>query len=219
MFDKLINLEYYIFTKVGDIMIINSKFDRTLLLILMFDRKNRDDIADFIRNIPNDLYERIYEELDNCPKDDDSYPLRKITKAFRNNDGDTYFYNISLNDCQIIINLSIWKMYDSSYHEVKQICMYPLSLDEIKDIDSEYPKYIGDYYHTISKMSFLYNTVICRGKDRGYELIYGDESEVIIQDVDGKLEKSINIDRIFNNINLDDLVDKKSFNRLVRKKK
>ena len=219
MFDKLIKLEYYIFTKVGDFMVINSSFDRSLWLMLACDRKNRYDIADFIRNIPNDLFERIYVELKMCSKRDDSYPLRKITKAFRNEDNDTYFYDISVNMEQIIINLSIWKWNDSSYHDVRQICIYPLTLEEIKNIDSEYPKYIGDYYHTISKMSFLYNTVICNGNDRGYELIYGDKYEVIIQDVDGKLEKTINIDRIPNEININDLVNKKSINKLVRKRR
>ena len=214
MFDKLIKLEYYIFTKVGDFMVINSSFDRSLWLMLVCDKKNRYDIADFIRNIPNDLFIRMHDELDGC----DNLCLRKITKAFRNEDNDTYFYDISLNMEQIIINLSIWKWNDSSYHDVRQICIYPLTLDEIKNIDSEYPKYIGDYYHTISKMSFLYNTVICNGNDRGYELIYGDEYDVVIQDVDGKLEKNINIDRIPNDIDMFDLVNKKSVNRLVRKK-
>ena len=45
MFDKLIKLEYYIFTKVGDFMVINSSFDRSLWLMLACDRKNRYDIA------------------------------------------------------------------------------------------------------------------------------------------------------------------------------
>lgn len=200
-------------------MIINSRFDRTLWLMLVCDRKNRDDIANFIKNIPDDLFERIHVELEKCFKDDDGYPLRKITKAFRINDDDTYFYNISLNDCQIIINLSIWKMSDSNYHEVKQICMYPLKLDEIKNIDCDYPIYIGDFYHTISKMSFIYNTVVCKGNDRGYELVYGDEYDIIIQDVDGEIEKNIGIDRIPNEININDLVNKKSINKLVRKRR
>lgn len=202
-------------SKVGDFMIINSSFDRTLWMMLSCDKKNRDDIADFIRNIPSDLFIRMHDELDGC----DNLCLRKITKAIRNEDNDTYFYDISLNMEQIIINLSIWKMNDSSYHEVRQICIYPLTLEEIKNIDSEYPKYIGDYYHTVSKMSIIYNTVICRGNDRGYEIVYGDEFEVVIQDVDGKIEKNISIDRIPNDINISDLVDSKSVNKLVRKRR
>ena len=196
-------------------MIINSSFDRSLWLMLACDKKNRDDIADFIKNIPVDLFFRMHDELDGC----DNLCLRKITKAFRNEDNDTYFYDISLNVEQIIINLSIWKWNDSSYHDVRQISMYPLTLDEIKNIDSEYPIYIGDYYHTISKMSIVYNKVICKGNDRGYELIYGDESEVIIQDVDGKIEKNISIDKIPVDIDINDFVDKKSINRLIRKKR
>jgi len=200
-------------------MIINSGFDRTLWLMLACDRKNRYDIADFIKNIPEDLFERIYEELEKCPKNDDGYPLRKVTKAFRLNDDDTYFYDISFNDCQMIINLSIWKMSDSSFQEVRQICIYSLTLDEIKNIDSEYPIYIGDYYHTISKMSIIYNTIICKGNDRGYELIYGDESDLIIQSVDGRIVKGFSIDLIPDQINMNDLFDNKSINKLVRKRR
>lgn len=200
-------------------MVINSSFDRTLWLILLCDKKNRYDISGFIKNIPEDLLWRIHEELEMCPKNDDKYPLRRVTKAFRINDDDTYFYDISFNGCQMIINLSIWKMSDSCYQEVRQVCMYSLTLDEIKNIDSEYPMYIGDYYHTISKKSFIYNTVICKGNDRGYELIYGDESDLIIQSVDGRIFKNISVDRIPNEININDLLNSNSVNRLIRKRR
>ena len=199
-------------------MVIRSDFDRTLRLILKFDKKNRKDIFEFIKNIPDDLFERIHLELDKCPMDDEKYPLSKITKAFRNDDGDTYFYNISLNGCQIIINLSIWKQFNDNYHEVIQVTLYPLSMDDIKYIEPEYPIYIGDYYHTISKMSFLYNTVICRGNDMGYELVDGNDSYVTIQSVDGKIDKNIDISKIPVDINIDDFKDKRIINRLIRKR-
>lgn len=200
-------------------MIIRNDFDRTLWFILLCDKRNRNDIADFIKNIPIDLIERIHQELEKCPIDDERYPLTKITKAFRTKEEHTYFYSISLNGCQIIINLSIWKQTDSNYQEVKQITLYPLSVDKIKNIDPEYPIYIGDYYHTTSRMSYIYNTIICKGNDRGYELVDSNEHNVTIQDIDGKIDKNININKIPIEIKLDDLTDKKSINRLVRKRR
>lgn len=210
---------YYILSRVGDFMVIRNDFDRTLWFMLICDKKNRYDIAKFIKNIPNDLFEKIRLELDKCPINDEMYSLKKITKAFRINNDDTYFYEISLNGYQVIINLSIWKMSDSSYKEVIHITLYSLSMDDIKDINPEYPIYIGDYYHTISKMSFIYNTVICKGKDKGYELVDCSGSCVIIQDVDGKINKSINIDKIPVELNIDETIDKKSINRFIRKRR
>jgi len=218
MFDKYIKVMYHILLKDGDFMVIRNDFDRTLWLMLISDRKNRNDIGEFIKNVPKDLLERIHLELDKCPIDDEKYPLKKINKAFRNNNGDTYFYTVSLNGCQIIINLSIWNQFDSTYDEVIQITLYSLSMDDIKDIEPEYPIYIGDYYHIISKMSYIFDTVICKGNDRGYELVDSDDYSVTIQSVDGKIDKNIDISRMPVEINVDDFIDKKSINRLVRKR-
>ena len=46
-------------------MIIRNDFDRKLWFILLCDKRNRNDIADFIKNIPIDLIERIHQELEN----------------------------------------------------------------------------------------------------------------------------------------------------------
>ena len=40
-------------------MVFNSGFDNSLWLILASDKKYRYDIADFIYNIPDDLYKKI----------------------------------------------------------------------------------------------------------------------------------------------------------------
>lgn len=199
-------------------MVIRNDFDKTLWLILKFDKKNRKDIFEFIKNIPDDLFERIHLELEKCSIDDEKYPLKKINKAFRNDNGDTYFYTVSLNGCQIIINLSIWNQFDSTYDEVIQITLYSLSMDDIKDIEPEYPIYIGDYYHIISKMSYIFDTVICKGNDRCYELVDSDDYSVTIQSVDGKIDKNIDISKIPVDINIDDFEDKRIFNRLIRKR-
>ena len=68
-------------------------------------------------------------------------------------------------------------------------------------------------------MSYIYNTIICKGNDRGYELVDSNEHNVTIQDIDGKIDKNININKIPIEIKLDDLTDKKSINRLVRKRR
>lgn len=199
-------------------MFIRSDFDRTLWFILKYDKKNRNDIVEFIKNIPDDLLKRMCLELNLCPIGDEKYPLKKITKAFRNEYGDTYFYNISLNGCQIIINLSIWNHYDDNYHEVRQITLYPVEMNVLKDISFEYPIYIGDYYHTITRMSLFSNAVICNGNDRGYELVDSNYNSVVIQDVDGNRRKSIYIDEIPNELNINVFLGKKRMKGLIRRK-
>lgn len=201
-------------------MIFSSDFDRTLWFMLVSDKKNRNDIAEFIKNIPEELYDRINQELDRCSIDASNSSMKKLTKAFRNKEGDTtYFYTVSLNSKLIIVNLSIWKQTVDDYQEVMQISLYPLTLEQIKNVDKIIPEYIGDYYHTCSKMSFIYNTVVFKGNDRGYELIDGNCYDVIVQSVDGDLEKVIDIERIPNEIHLDDLIDKRNINRLVRNRR
>ena len=41
------------------------ELDISLWFILLCDKRNRNDLADFIKNIPIDLIERIHQELEN----------------------------------------------------------------------------------------------------------------------------------------------------------
>lgn len=45
-------------------MIFNKELDKSLWLILESDKKNRDRIKCFVESIPNDLYQQIYNKLD-----------------------------------------------------------------------------------------------------------------------------------------------------------
>ena len=196
----------------------NYGFDRTLWFILVCDRENRYDIAKLIREVPKDLFDRIHFELENCCCGDVDLPLKKFNKAIRTDDGGTYFYTISINRSMIILRLSIWKGSDNTYQEVIQLTLYPISLEKIQKIDSVNPSFIGDYFHTISRLSFLSNTLVVDGNDREYELLDGNVYDVIVQTVDGDYEKIIDIDRIPNDINFDDLDNRKSINRLIRRR-
>ena len=210
MFDKKIKLGYYIWSKDGDFMIFSSDFDRTLWLMLISDKKNRKDIAEFIRNVPNDLYDRIHQELIKCLYYDvkDKMSIKKITKAFRD--------TVSVSAGMIILNLTIWNNLVNGSQDVTQITLYPLTLEQIKTGDSINPEYIGDFYHTYSTYSLLFNTVIASGVDMGYEILDNDKDYIIIQSVDGKFEKNIFIGDIPNEINLSDFMDKARINKLVK---
>ena len=50
-------------------MIFNKELDKGLFLILKNDKKNRKEIVNLIKNLPEDLYKDILKELDNAPAD------------------------------------------------------------------------------------------------------------------------------------------------------
>lgn len=56
----------------GKIKMFNQEFDRSLLMMLFSDKNNRRNIINFVKYIPNELYAKIFIQLDKYKKYEDN---------------------------------------------------------------------------------------------------------------------------------------------------
>ncbi len=70
-------------------MVFNNGFDNSLWLILSSDKKYRVDIAEFIYNLPKEVYDSICKQLKdyNYNGKNEDYEFSTIKKLIRGNDG------------------------------------------------------------------------------------------------------------------------------------
>ncbi len=198
------------------VMIINDDFDRTLWLILVGDSENRYDIAKFISSFPKEMVERIHRELEKCNTENDSVIKKNFSKAFRNDKGNTYLYAVNINGNEIKLKFSVFGNTTIQYEENVELSIVCISLEKIKSMNSMYAEYIGNYLHICTRLSLFTNCPITNKNDRSYELVDGNQNDVIVQTFDENFSKHIVLDMIPSEIHMDDLYDKRSVNRLVK---
>lgn len=198
------------------VMIINDDFDRTLWFILVVDKENRVDIAGFISSFPRELFEKIRMELEKCNTDNDSVIKRNFSKAFRDDKGNTHLYTLNIDGNEIKLKFSIFGNTSIQYEENVELSIVSISLDKIKTMKSMYAEYIGNYLHTCTRLSFFTNCPVTNRSDRSYELVDGNENDVIVQTFDEDFCKHIELGMIPSEIYMNDLCDKRSVNRLIK---
>lgn len=187
-------------------MIFSNDIDKTLYLILANDKKNREDIANLIYNIPKDLIVRIQDKLKEI-YDDNSLSDIELCKALRDDDGVTSMYKILVFYNGVRIKLSRWNNQDEWVYDL-ELC--DVNLDE----------YIGSYFCSNSSLFLGIGPMIVRANGVGYE-IYEDEfgNDIIRISSNKVYNKKVDVSEIPCDISFSNLVNKREINKLVRRKK
>jgi len=199
-------------------MVFNSEFDNTIWLILASDKKYREKIADFIYNIPEDLYKKICYQLELYRSGRD-IRANEYTKVFRDKEWNNYFYIVNIDSREIKISLKKWNSMGDKLEENISLSMYAVSLEDLMNINLDNSLYIGSYHYNSSGFVNPFgSTLVVLGDECDYEIYENDELKVSISDDDSKL---VNVD--YKNkpqdFILSDLGDKHSVKCLVKGRK
>lgn len=202
-------------------MVFNSGFDNSLWLILSSDKKYRFDIAQFIYNLPKELYDSVCNQLKeyNCNRDNISYEYKCFRKAFRDNNGVNSYYNIEMNPYEIRIKLKRWENTWDKFQENINLSLFSISFSNLEDFDDSLC--IGSYYYDTSRLLNPCSTgVIIIGDERNYELDEIDEMNLKISITDDD-RKTVNVkfDKKPQDVSFDDLGERQNVNVLVKGRK
>lgn len=196
-------------------MVFSKDYDKTLWLILYADKNNRYDIANFIRIIPKDLIERIRNVLMNGNISDKI----EFSKAIRDDDGVLSLFKIKIDKYSLRIQLSIW---DNNMESAYDIDLGKIDFSKVNEDDLTY---VGSYYYGKSGAFLGVGPTILNADGFGYEMYIDEDDNLMIQVSGSKFlfdyqyDKKINIDMNQVNVELDDLLNNNSVNRLVRGKR
>lgn len=197
-------------------MVFGDGFDKSLLLILIADRHNREQIARLVSLIPRELINKIQDELKNR-KSDNNFKSLEFTKAIRDDNGTTSMFRIKINNNSLRIQLSIWGQNIQNTEEVYDLDLGKIDLEHINDSDLTY---VGSYYFSYSSLFMGIGPMICESDGVGYEIYINDKDKFVIQVTGNHVyDKAINNDILSNSIMIEDLISRSSVNNLVRRKK
>ena len=202
-------------------MVFNTGFDNTIWMILSSDKKYRKEISEFIYNLPKDLYNRICEYLkehaDNRENDGDEF--RTINKLIRDEDGLNNYYYIEMCPYKIKINLKRWDSANDKLNEDIKLSLYYFNVNELDEIEDFVC--IGDYSYKGSKFLNPFSSVLTViGNEREYEIYDKNGMKLMISvSCDCELDNKVDLNRMPQELELSDLRDRRSVNRLVRGRK
>ena len=195
---------------MGNCMLFSENYDKLFWLMLYGDKKNMDNLAYFIRIIPQEVFEYIRNQISNG-----TYNDNKI----RCNMND-YLFEIHL-DFTDGLNIKIWRWKGHSVQEKFEMLLNPLDL---KRIDIFEKVHIGNFYCSIvdnnnivnvsnnSKYVFANNKCYLIRIPFGYLLQVGDNLETSL--------KIVNYTRNYSGeLNVHDFEDCVKVERLVRSRK
>lgn len=202
-------------------MVFNEGFDNTIWMILSSDKKYREEIAKFIYNLPKEIYDSICEYLKDYSYDREynDYEFRNIKKLIRDNDGINNFYCLEICPYKIKINLKRWDSANDKLNEDIQLLIYYCNMNELNDM--EYPVCLGNYSYNGSRFLNPFSSfLIVNSDDMEYEIYDNNDIEVMISVVGSyEFDKIINLNNMHQELELSDLRDRRSVNRLVRGRK
>ena len=202
-------------------MVFNTGFDNKILMILSSDKKYRFNIAEFIYNLPKDLYNRICEYLKehDYNRENDGDEFRTINKLIRDEDGLNNYYYIEMCPYKIKINLKRWDSANDKLNEDIKLSLYYFNVNELDEIEDFVC--IGDYSYKGSKFLNPFSSVLTViGNEREYEIYDKNGMKLMISvSCDSELDNKVDLNRMPEDLELSDLCDRRSVNRLVRGRK
>lgn len=201
-------------------MVFNSGFDNSLWLILASDKKYRYDIADFIYNIPDDLYKKICYQLELYRSGKDMRD-NEYVKVFRDKDWNNYFYTVNIDSHEIKINLKNWNSTGDRLEKNIVLSIYAISLEDLINIDLDNSLYIGNYHYNSSGfVSPFSSTLVVMGDDRDYEIYDNDKLKLKVSTSDNNSNLvNVNLEKRPLDFILSDLGDRHSVSCLVKGRK
>lgn len=186
-------------------MIFSNDIDKALYLVLANDKKHRGDIAKLIYDMPRDLIVRIQNKLEEI-YNDDSLSDVELCKAVRNSDNITSMYRVLVFYNGVRIKLSRWNNQDEWVYDL-ELC--DVNLDE----------YIGSYFYSETGLFLGIGPMIVTSNGVDYELCENSLGNKVMLLSSNKVNtKRIDMSVIPEEISLEDLISKKSVNKLVKRK-
>ena len=129
-------------------MIFGSDYDKSLWLIMKSNKKNRDKIVDFIKNIPEELYLQIREKLMIV----DEYRSKKMRFYDENGiyfhdnlekDGKLYYYMIDPYSYSLTLGYSVVNSDGYGYKSVFELLLKPNEDFEYISRDGRFIGYVS----------------------------------------------------------------------------
>lgn len=201
-------------------MVFNIGFDNTIWMILSSDKKYRKEIAEFIYNLPKDIYDSICKYLREYNYDGKSsdYEIGNFKKFIRDDNGINNYYCINISPYKIEINLKKWNSAGDRPEDNINLILYAVTLDELISLDNYLC--IGSYNYKSSRFLNSFTSILSvNGDEREYEIYDVDDMKLMLSILDVGFDNKINLNRMPQELELSDLRDRRSVSRLVRGRK
>ena len=202
-------------------MVFNSGFDNSLWLILSSDNKYKFNIAEFIYNMPKELYDSIYNQLKEYNQNEDliDYDVKCFKKAIINHNGINSYYVVEMTPCEIRISLKRWNSVANKLNEDIEIRLFSLNTDELENM--EYPINFGSYKYNSSRFLDPFGLILTSlGDEREYEIYDNDNMMLNISiSFDSELDRKVSLRLMPKEMDFKNLSDRRSVNKLVRGRK
>lgn len=181
----------------------SQEFDRSLWLMLISDKNNREDIISFIKYIPDDLYEQIYIHLDkyrNYEECNVSISNREDICLY----GSCYGkynekYSFIVDTAQNSLTISMGIERNGTFMKAFEITLYAKSSYNSTDaLDKQFLGYVVNYTDETKTE---------------YELIDGKFGKIVVYSNNRFLKKYKKVNKNSENVELDKLFEKNGFSR------
>ena len=125
-------------------MLFSENYDKMFWLMLTGDEKNRDNLVNFIRVIPLEIFEYIRNEILN-----NTYNSKRIRYEING-----YIYEIHV-DLVDGLNIKMWRWKGYSIQEKFELLLNPLTFKQIEKINIFEKIHIGKFYCNIVNMNVV----------------------------------------------------------------
>ena len=194
-------------------------YDKSLWLIIKYDKDNRERIIDFVKHIPVDLYNQIYDCIEICKKNNgiimDKSELSGIFETSRHV---LYWYNIDNSNYKFTLSIGYKILYGDMYHDSIELHLNKYDdMYQLKYFDMEN---IGKLVYDITTTK---NFVV--GSEKDYSIVNTPFGNILISKLINREEKQsyriskFDLDIIPSEIFMVDLENKKNIKRLIKGKK
>ena len=197
---------------MGNIMLFSENYDKIFWLMLAGDEKNRDNLANFIRIIPLEIFEYIRNEILN-----NTYRCERIRYEINN-----YIYEIHV-DLIDGLNIKMWRWKGYSIQEKFELLLNPLTMKQIEKINNFEKIHIGNFYCNIVNTNVVNvsnNSKFIFASDKCYLMKFPFGYLLQVSDNLESRFKMVNYNRNFSGeLNVHDFDERLKVKRLVRSRK
>lgn len=205
-------------------MVFGKGYDNSLWLMISADKKNREELVGFIKNIPAELYDIIHEKISKyegyvknkvkfCDRDE-----KHLFGEYRAVNGLLYRYGISSSTGAL--ELIAYATYNNIESVVFSMTLFPC--EDYRQLDFLEGEYIGDFSYEVCP-----SYDVCFGMTKAdkvrYRLIKAPIGYVVYYSSDNSLiknkSKGVDLRRLPSEMYLQELSTTKKVNERVRSRK
>lgn len=203
-------------------MVFGGNFDRTLWLMLCANKYRKEEIMEFIKELPYDLILKIRKSLvvyNKYLSGDTSINLEELEGKVATSSDMVYYYSFNCVCQSLSINSAI--LFDGKELDDISLTLYSVASDEYNDLRTF--DYLSLGVFTDLFMSDIMNDELCTVDSNSvyYDLVKMPFGKLMIDTMDSFCERKsrlVDFSRIPTDYNLSDIANAKSMNNLVRKR-